>query len=492
MKKERQFLCFLIVMYPLKISCLLYALLTDYWVETDDFHFGLYKYCVDNTSTCLDVTIQLQTIEDHILVTKYSLIIACILVFVCLVFCVSLCSECSDWLKKKKMHARVNVTGAFFQFLLEACTVFTFVLGVTDHDLLRVSQLSWSFYIASSTMCFTFLFLFVLLHNTLYCNRNSCLTTVVDSSGTKLNFQTPPQSVSVDAGNTVSIVAYVRNANRVYWCQGRDPVVRISTSFEERFNNSHKAELTLKNARLEDNGEYTCVAEKYGKNRKEIRESFFIYVHRVKPVFYTKPKDLTVHVGETLNLEANVKNAEAISWFHEDQILINSKNKITLKFVNEKASLKIDCVTKNDEGDYTCLAKSGIDPIKAKEESVYCHVRVIDAELPSFNNVPNSLNIKSGLTLEIAINVCGYPKPKNVCWFKDGKVIERSRSVIMQYMEGDCRLLIHDTVQADSGMYECYAENAHGNNRCKIPVKVTKDDQEPISCTQVLIGVIEG
>lgn len=98
-------------------------------------------------------------------------------------------------------------------------------------------------------------------------------------AGTKLTFQNPPQSVSVDAGRTVSIVAYVRNANRVHWCKGRDPVVGISTSFEERFNNSHKAELTLKNARLEDNGEYTCVAEKYGKKRKEIRESFFIYVH---------------------------------------------------------------------------------------------------------------------------------------------------------------------------------------------------------------------
>lgn len=44
-----------------------------------------------------------------------------------------------------------------FPVLLEACTVFTFVLGVTDHDLLRVSQLSWSFYITSSTMCFTFI-----------------------------------------------------------------------------------------------------------------------------------------------------------------------------------------------------------------------------------------------------------------------------------------------------------------------------------------------
>lgn len=63
-----------------------------------------------------------------------------------------------------------------FPVLLEACTVFTFVLGVTDHDLLRVSQLSWSFYITSSTMCFTFLFLFVLLHSTLYCKYLSCLS----------------------------------------------------------------------------------------------------------------------------------------------------------------------------------------------------------------------------------------------------------------------------------------------------------------------------
>lgn len=98
-------------------------------------------------------------------------------------------------------------------------------------------------------------------------------------AGTELTFQHPPQSVSVNAGQTVSIIANVRNANHVYWCKGRDHVIRISTSFEECYNNSNKAVLTLKNARLQDDGEYTCVAEKYGKNRKEIRESFFIYVH---------------------------------------------------------------------------------------------------------------------------------------------------------------------------------------------------------------------
>lgn len=454
-------------------------------MDTDGYRFGLFKYCVDNTSTCLDVSSQLQTIEVHVLVTRYCLISACILAFGYLVFCMSLFCEWSKRLNKKKMHAKVNVTGGFFQFVLEACTVVTFVHGVTDDELLRVSQLSWSFYLTVSMTVFTLLFLFILLHTTLYCNRRCCLDTssVGNSSGTELTFQYPPKSVSVNAGQTVSIIANVRNANHVYWCKGRDHVIRISTSFEEHFLNSHKAELTLKNARLQDDGEYTCVAEKYGKNKKEIRESFFIYVHHVKPVFKTKPNDVTVHLGDAVNLEAIVENAEAVSWFHEDQILSNSKSKIALKFLNGKASLRIDCVTKNDEGDYTCLAKSGNDPIKRKEESVYCHVRVIDAELPSFNDVPNSLNIKGGSTLEIAIRVCGFPKPKNVSWYKDGTVIERSRRVIMQYIEGDSRLLIHDTVPADSGMYECYAENVHGNDRCKIPVRVTKEDQEPIQCT---------
>lgn len=56
-----------------------------------------------------------------------------------------------------------------FPVVLEACTVVTFVHGVADHELSRVSQLSWSFYSTASTTGFTFLFLVILLHTTLYC-----------------------------------------------------------------------------------------------------------------------------------------------------------------------------------------------------------------------------------------------------------------------------------------------------------------------------------
>lgn len=99
-------------------------------------------------------------------------------------------------------------------------------------------------------------------------------------------------------------------------------------------------------------------------------------------------------------------------------------------------------------------------------------MNLFTAEPPSFHNVPKSLKVKRGTNLEMAIQVCGFPLPKNVFWFKDGNSLLGSRRIIMQYVEGKSKLLIHETILDDSGLYECYTENAQGNNKCKIPVKV--------------------
>lgn len=98
----------------------------------------------------------------------------------------------------------------------------------------------------------------------------------------------------------------------------------------------------------------------------------------------------------------------------------------------------------------------------------------MSAELPSFENVPKSLNVNMGLTLEIVINVRGFPLPGQVSWFKDGEPLQKSRRTIIQYIERNSRLEIHDTALVDAGLYECYAENEHGNNKCTIPVKIIK------------------
>lgn len=110
-------------------------------------------------------------------------------------------------------------------------------------------------------------------------------------------------------------------------------------------------------------------------------------------MFTTKPNDVTVHAGNALYIEAAVNNAENVSWLHQGKILSNAKNKIAIKFVNGKASLRIDGTTKKDEGDYTCLAKSGTDPHKSKEESVDFHVSVSDGKIINCSNVEKKPNI---------------------------------------------------------------------------------------------------
>lgn len=110
-------------------------------------------------------------------------------------------------------------------------------------------------------------------------------------------------------------------------------------------------------------------------------------------MFTTKPNDVTVHAGNALYIEAAVNNAEIVSWLHQGKVLSNAKNKIAIKFVNGKASLRIDGTTKKDEGDYTCLAKSGSDPHKSKEESVDFHVSVSDGKIINCSNVEKKPNI---------------------------------------------------------------------------------------------------
>lgn len=64
--------------------------------------------------------------------------------------------------------------------------------------------------------------------------------------------------------------------------------------------------------------------------------------------------------------------------------------------------------------------------------------------------------------------------PKQVAWFKDGEPVVRSRKTMMQYIDGASILVIYDTDLADAGLYECYAENEHGNDKCTIPVKIKR------------------
>ena len=55
------------------MSGILVALLTDHWAGEDEFHFGVLKYCVDNTSICQEVTDKLHFIEGNLLCDFFAI-----------------------------------------------------------------------------------------------------------------------------------------------------------------------------------------------------------------------------------------------------------------------------------------------------------------------------------------------------------------------------------------------------------------------------------
>lgn len=156
--------------------------------------------------------------------TRYLLISACVMVVICMMFCVISISKCCGTDRKTKILARINVTGTFLQCkrvdlgkqfylpciqlefltelyqtynmmisiiiicnekksrinnqynrlycffflaILETSTAIAFVHGVTK--LPRAPRIGWSFYITICVAVFTLVFFFILLLSSFCC-----------------------------------------------------------------------------------------------------------------------------------------------------------------------------------------------------------------------------------------------------------------------------------------------------------------------------------
>lgn len=93
-----------------------------------------------------------------------------------------------------------------------------------------------------------------------------------------VQFKQPPDDTSVKVGDSVCVEAEVDNANKVRWFKGTDRVIRFSTSHSEEFNkDTGLATLKISSARFQDDGDYSCVAERYD-TKQEIKNKFHLHV----------------------------------------------------------------------------------------------------------------------------------------------------------------------------------------------------------------------
>lgn len=110
----------------------------------------------------------------------------------------------------------------------------------------------------------------------------------------------------------------------------------------------------------------------------------------MKPEFLKKLVDTSVNIGESFDLEAEVRPSESVTsvtWLHEGEDVTSSKGNRKLLFRDGKLILKISNATVKDSGKYSCKAKSKGTSSHEEESISHCHVTVHDALSSAIENV---------------------------------------------------------------------------------------------------------
>ena len=183
------------------------------------------------------------------------------------------------------------------------------------------------------------------------------------------------------------------------------------------------------------------------------------------------PKSLDIKDGEMLSLKCTVKGdpEPKITWSKNGEAL-SSSDIVDLKYRQGMASLTINEVFPEDEGDYVCKATNSQGTVETK-----CKLKILPMEqkagakstgvggdkAPKITQHLKSQEVQDGTKVNLICKIGGATK-FDVVWLHNDKEIKPSKD--FQYVnEGDKYVLkIAEIFPEDAGSYTCEAFNDVG------------------------------
>ncbi|NXP26393.1 MXRA5 protein, partial [Scytalopus superciliaris] len=239
----------------------------------------------------------------------------------------------------------------------------------------------------------------------------------------------------------------------------------------QRFEVWKNGTLLIRNAQLQDRGQYLCTAQNLHGIDKMI-VVLTVVAHQPK-ILLSRYRDVTVYFGETIAMECQASGTPSphISWVFPDrkilQTVTTTESRIML---NENRTLSIKQATFSDRGVYKCIASNaaGADSIA---------VRLHIAALPPIiqQEKQENISLPPGSSINIHCTAKAAPSP-NIRWVVfDGTQIRPSQFVngnLFVFPNGT--LYIRNVSPKDSGTYECIAANMVGAARRTVQLHVKK------------------
>ncbi|NXH09925.1 MXRA5 protein, partial [Bucco capensis] len=257
----------------------------------------------------------------------------------------------------------------------------------------------------------------------------------------------------------------------ITWTKVSTGALMAANTRLQRFEVWKNGTLFIRNAQLQDRGQYLCTAQNlHGIDKMII--VLTVVAHQPK-ILLSRYRDVTVYFGESIAMECQASGTPSphISWIFPDrkilQTVTTTESRIML---HENRTLSIKQATFSDRGVYKCIASNaaGADSIA---------VRLHIAALPPIIQQGKQENIS--LPLGSSINIHCTAKaapPPSIRWVVfDGTQIRPSQFVngnLFVFPNGT--LYIRNVSPKDSGTYECIAANMVGAARREVQLHVKK------------------
>ncbi|PSN48991.1 hypothetical protein C0J52_03867 [Blattella germanica] len=314
-------------------------------------------------------------------------------------------------------------------------------------------------------------------------------------------------------------VMQIRQTCKLLCCLSGKPLPTVKWFKDRReltkyeFNMTHADGLVtmeIVDCKPEDSGKYRCVAtnihgsdetscvvivEGFGESAEQAELANKLMHSGVppddslmcKPEFTKKLQDLTVNDGEQLLLTCTIKGDPdpQVNWSKDGKTL-SSSDIIDLKYKNGVATLTINEVFPEDEGQYVCEAVNSIGTAKTTCKLKVKPMQDAGRKAKSGDKAPVIVDhlksdfVKDGEPVILSCRIIGAQK-FDVVWLHNNKEIKPSKDFQYTNEANIYKLNIAEIFPEDSGTYTCEAFNDAGESFSSCTLVVLVPNEEPKS-----------
>jgi titin len=266
-------------------------------------------------------------------------------------------------------------------------------------------------------------------------------------------FITPLADMSVKEGAPAILHAEVNKMRyqqtgstvNITWYRNDIPISKYDDRVEVKTDDCHLY-CTVKKIAMDDSG------AKYSVSADTARTEGVLTVTEEPLYFVEKMKDTPLKkIPSTVTLSCKLnKPGVPVQWLKDGMPIRIDGDKYEVKEENGKHFLIINDCTGEDEGKYTCKAKD-----------VVCDCKIEVQAAPWLDIPDETRTIKAGTGTVFEIPYSGHPVP-TVAWTHKGAALDNKRRRAEHVPGKQLKLIVKESVRADSGAYTVVLENDHG------------------------------